>query len=413
MAAPLQGIRVVDMTSVMMGPYATQILADFGADIIKVESLIGDSMRAVGPMVNSGMGCLFLHANRNKRSIAIDLKTDAGRDVISLLLEDADVVVSNIRSESMRRLRLSYADVQKINPSIIYVEAYGFGSTGTYAGKPAYDDLIQGLAAIPSLAMLAGSSEPRYAPSVIADRVVGLNIVNVVLAALVHKEKTSEGQHVEVPMFETLTHMVLGDHMGGASFIPKNGEMGYARLLSEHRRPYRTADGYICVVVYTDAHWKSFLSLTGDEQLLISDERFASLRKRTEHINELYDLVAQRLKADTSSQWLEALNKADIPAMPMHTPESLLNDPHLQSVGFFYDSEHPTEGTLRQMRMPSTWSSARRECQSPAPRLGEHTIEVLREYGISTEQMSRLLDQNIVHQAQGENLPSTQKEKAK
>lgn len=399
MTAPLHGIRIIDLTSVIMGPYATQILADLGADVIKVEAPSGDTMRAVGPMRHEGMGCMFLHANRNKRSIAIDLKNPDGLAVLRRLLNSADVLVSNIRPQAMQRLGLAYSEVKQINAGIVYVAAYGFGSDGAYAGKPAYDDLIQGLSGLPSLAMQAGASEPRYAPTLIADRVVGLNIVNVVLAALLHKNRTAEGQYVEVPMFETLTSMVLGDHLGGATFIPQQGAIGYSRLLAKHRRPYKTQDGYICVVVYTNAHWRAFLRITGDEDLLTQDARFSTLRSRTEHIGELYSLVAQRLERRTTAQWLELLERADIPAMPLSTPESLLDDPHLKSVGFFYESDHPTEGRLRQMRMPSNWSTARRDEEIPAPRLGEHTTQLLAEQGFSQADIQRLLAQGAVRQA--------------
>jgi crotonobetainyl-CoA:carnitine CoA-transferase CaiB-like acyl-CoA transferase len=399
MAAPLQGIKIVDMTSVIMGPYATQILADLGAEVIKIEPPSGDTMRAIGPMVNSGMGCLFLHTNRNKRSLSIDLKSEAGRRIIQRILKDTDVLISNIRPQAMQRLGLSYTDVKAIRPDIIQVEAYGFGQNGVYAGKPAYDDLIQGLVALPSLSTMAGAADPRYAPTLIADRVAGLNIANIVMAALIHKGRTGEGQHVEVPMFETLAQMVLADHMGGATFIPQRGPMGYARLLAQHRKPYQTADGYLCAVIYTDSHWRTFLTLTGDEQLLTDDPRFSSLQNRTEHIGELYALVAQRLTGRTTAQWLEALNAADIPAMPLHTPETLLQDAHLQSVGFFHETDHPTEGTLREMRMPSNWSTARRDHDTPVPRLGEHTTQVLQEYGYAPDEIQNLIDKNVVHQA--------------
>lgn len=399
MSAPLDGIKIVDMSSVIMGPYATQILADLGADVIKVEALSGDTMRAVGPMVNPGMGCLFLHANRNKKSVAINLKAPEGLEAMKALVAEADIVISNIRSQAMARLGLSYQDVKAVKDDIIYIEAYGFGAQGTYNGKPAYDDMIQGLAGLPALSLLAGSDQPKYTPTLIADRIVGLHIVNNALAAVLHRNRTGQGQQIEVPMFETLAHMILGDHMGGATFMPQTEPMGYMRLLSEHRQPYPTADGYICAVVYTDAHWKSFLTLTNDQHLLEEDDRFSSLRKRSEHIGELYALVAKRLKERTTAQWLELLAQADIPAMPMHTLESLVQDEHLQSVQFFYEEEHPTEGRLRQIRYPANWSTAKLEQNTPAPRLGEHTVSTLESAGFSSQHIEQLLAKNVIFQS--------------
>lgn len=399
MTAPLQGVRIVDFSSVIMGPYATQILADLGADVLKVESLKGDSMRAVGPARSKSMGCLFLHSNRNKRSIAIDLKAAEGRAACLDILRDADVMVSNIRPRAMARLRLSYGDVRAVNDSIIYVDACGFGSDGRYAGKPAYDDLIQGLSGLPFLMRRTGLPDPVYTPALIADRIVGLHVANSVSAALVHRLQTGNGQYIEVPMFESLAHMILSDHMGGATFVPQQGDMGYARLLSEDRRPYQTRDGHICVVVYTDAHWRAFLDLIGQPERFGTDPRFSSLAIRTQHIGELYGMVADHLRRATSKEWLEKLSGADIPAMPLHTPETLLHDPHLADVGFFYEYDHPSEGRLRQMRMPATWSTARLSDGMPAPRLGQHTCDVLRECGWNTAQIQKLINKNIIYQS--------------
>lgn len=396
MTAPLQGIRIVDMTTVMMGPYATQILGDFGADVIKVESPGGDSMRAVGPARNPGMGALYLHANRNKRSVVIDLKAPEGRSILLKLLEDADVFVFNARPQAMQRLGLGYEAVAAVNPGIVYAGAHGFGSDGPYAGRPAYDDLIQGLGAVPSLAMQAGGGHPQYAPVVLADRVVGLNLANVIMAALLHRARTGEGQQVEVPMFESIVQFVLGDHMGGRTFDPPLGDMGYGRLLAEHRRPCETRDGHICVVVYTDRHWRAFFELIGKGDLFDRDPRLRDITVRTRHIGELYGMVADELKTRTTAEWLDALTRADIPAMPMHTPESLLDDPHLKAVDFFQPVEHPTEGRLLTMRVPSRWSATQRESHTPAPRLGEHTKAVLAEAGFPEAEIRRWLHDGTV-----------------
>jgi crotonobetainyl-CoA:carnitine CoA-transferase CaiB-like acyl-CoA transferase len=393
---PLQGVRVIDMTSIMMGPFATQILADYGADVLKVETLDGDGVRGVGPMRHPAMGPLYLHANRNKRSIAVDLKRSEGREILLKLLTRADVLVFNVRPHAMARLGLSYDEIREVNPSIIYVGGVGFGSNGPYAGRPAYDDLIQGLSGLAALGVRAGADEPRYAPSVIADRITGLSIANAVLSALYHRSRTGEGQRVEVPMFETMVQLVLGDHFGGRTFEPPLGEMGYPRLLSRYRRPYATKDGYICVVVYTDSHWRAFFDLIGMRDTFDADKRFADIGSRTKHIDELYELVAENLLTRATAEWLSLLEKADIPAMPMHTPESLLNDPHLVAVRFFEEVEHPTEGRLVQMRVPSEWSTAQRTSHTPAPRLGEHTRDVLRTIGYSDDVIASWIQRGIV-----------------
>lgn len=394
-STPLAGLKVLDLTSVIMGPYATQILAELGADVLKIESLTGDTMRSVGPMRNPGMGCLFLHTNRNKRSLSVNLKTPEGLDILRRLIASADIIISNIRDQAMARLGLSYESIKEIKNDIIYIAAYGFSSKGVYAGKPAYDDLIQGVSGLSSLTMLKGE-EPQYTSTLIADRIVGLQIVNNVLAAVVHRHNTGLGQYIEIPMFESLAHMILSDHMGGATFLPQQDPMGYKRLLSPHRKPYKTADGYICVVVYTNAHWRSFLSLTGDEALLDEDERFSSLSKRSEHIDFLYALVERRLQERNTAEWLQLLAEADIPAMPMHTLETLLNDVHLNSVDFFYEEDHPSEGKIRQMKYPANWSSAYEVEHIPAPRLGEHTVSVLTSLGFSLQEVEAMQSNNIV-----------------
>ncbi|MFM9981307.1 MAG: CaiB/BaiF CoA transferase family protein, partial [Burkholderiales bacterium] len=241
---PLAGVKVIDLTSVMMGPYATMILGDYGADIIKVESPDGDVMRQAAPMKHAGMGALFLQANRNKRSIVLDLKNPAARDALLKLASDADVFVHNIRPAAIGRLGLGAETLLALNPRLVYASLHGFGETGPYAGRPAYDDLIQGLTALPALTGKM-TGEPRYAPSVIADRIVGLNAVHAILAALLHRDRTGEGQSIEIPMFETMAGFVLGDHMGGRSFDPPIAPPGYPRLLAPDRRPYRTKDDYL------------------------------------------------------------------------------------------------------------------------------------------------------------------------
>lgn len=388
---PLAGVRIVDMTTVMMGPYATQILGDMGADVIKVEPPQGDGSRNIGPMRNPGMGALFMHINRSKRSLALNLKSEEGHRAFVRLIETADVMIYNVRPQAMERLGLSYEDVVRINPRIIYVGAYGFGQDGPYAQKPAYDDLIQGAVGLPMLAMRAGASAPRYVPCTIADRGVGLNLVNVVSAALFHRERTGEGQSIGVPMFETMVQFVLGDHLGGSTFEPPIGSSGYERLLSPERRPFVTKDGYVCAVIYTDNHWRDFLELAGFPDLFDRDPRFACLASRTKHVDELYQMVAEIIAQRPTAEWLVELEKIDVPVIPAHTVESLLEDPHLQHVGFFELVEHQTEGLIRSMNVPSTWSKTQPQPSRLAARLGQHSEEILREIGYDETEIAALL----------------------
>jgi crotonobetainyl-CoA:carnitine CoA-transferase CaiB-like acyl-CoA transferase len=250
--APLEGLRIVDLTSMVLGPYATQILADYGADVIKVEPPQGDLMRKGGAAKSADMGALYLQLNRNKRSVVLDLKRPPARAALLRLCERADVLVHNTRLPAMRRLQLTDDDVRKVNPRLVYVSLIGYGDNGPYAGKPAYDDLIQGICALPATAARAGGQEPRYVPLTLTDRIVGINAVHAVLAAVLHRDRTGEGQSVELPMFETMAQLVLGDHLGGRSFEPPIGEPGYARLMTANRRPYATRDGYVCALIYTD-----------------------------------------------------------------------------------------------------------------------------------------------------------------
>jgi crotonobetainyl-CoA:carnitine CoA-transferase CaiB-like acyl-CoA transferase len=393
-AGPLTGIRVLDLTTVVMGPYATQILADLGADVIKVEPPTGDVMRHIGPMRNPAMGHLFLNANRNKRSIVLDLKRPEAREAALRLAEQADVLVHNVRPQAMSRLGLDYDEVSAANPRIVYVAAVGFGTGGRYAGKPAYDDLIQGATGLASVIMEASGGEPRYVPCTMADRTVGLYVANAVSAALVHRERTGQGQAVEVPMFEVFTQFVLGDHLGGLTFDPPAGEPHYARLMTPHRRPYATRDGYLCVLIYNDKQWESFFRLIGEEEKLRSDPRFSTHGKRAANIDAVYAFVAEIMRSRTTAEWIELLESGDIPVMPLNTVRTLLDDPHLNDVGFFKSVDHPSEGRLRVMAVPSRWSGCAPTVRLPAPQLGEHTVEVLREAGLSAAEIETVIAAN-------------------
>ena len=289
MSGPLSGVKVLDLTSVVMGPFATQILAELGADVTKVEAFAGDNMRDVGPMNSSAMGHLHMHLNRGKRCIALDLKQPAGREIITRMLPSVDVLVYNVRPQAMARLGLAYEDVRTHNERLIYVGTYGYSERGERAGRAAYDDLIQGVTGVPWLMSRDGGDKPRYVPLNFADRVTGLHAVYAVTAALYHRERTGEGQSVEVPMFEAISHFVLGDHLAGLSYQPARGPSGYERL--RHRRPYQTADGYLCVLVYNEKQWRRFFDAIGQPEMM-DDPRFATHANRANHIGEIYDLLA-------------------------------------------------------------------------------------------------------------------------
>jgi crotonobetainyl-CoA:carnitine CoA-transferase CaiB-like acyl-CoA transferase len=391
MAGPLTGVRVLDLTTVVMGPYATQILADFGADVIKVEPLEGDVMRHAWPFRHPGMGSIYLNTNRNKRSIALDLKHPAALEACLSIAKGVDVLVYNIRPQAMARLKLSYEEVRQVNSKIIYVGCFGFSQRGPYAAKAAYDDMIQGAAGIPWLLHKQGAAEPRYAPMIVADRSVGQQVASAVSAALYHREKTGKGQRVDVPMFEHLLQMILGDHLGGYTFEPPEGEPGYHRILAPDRRPYQTSDGYICALIYNDKQWKGFFEIIGRPEML-SDPRFSSQEVRSKNYNTAYALVAEELKKRSSAEWLAALERADIPAQRMNSLDDIVADPHLAAIGYLRAVEHPTEGRIKALAVPSEWSESPPEYRRHAPRLGEHTREVLKEVGYSDARIDQLIE---------------------
>ncbi len=390
MSGPLDGVRVLDLTSVVMGPYATQILADFGADVVKVEPPEGDVMRYNAPLRSKGMGHIFLHANRNKRSVVLDLKQPAARAACLALAKTADVLVYNIRPQAMARLGLSYEDVRAVNPRLIYVGGFGYSQRGPYAAKAAYDDLVQGAAGLPWLAERAGAESPRYTPVIIADRSVGLHLANAVSAALYRREKTGVGQRVDVPMFESLLQSVLGEHLAGHTYEPPVAPPGYGRMLANERRPYRTTDGYVCVLVYNDKQWQSFFRIIGRPEL-INDPRFATQEARSRDFQGAYAMVAEEMAKRSTADWIAALEAADIPVQKMNSLEDILADPHLAAIGYFQEREHPTEGRIRSMAVPSEWSESPPEFRRHAPRLGEHTREVLREGGLDPATIDALI----------------------
>jgi crotonobetainyl-CoA:carnitine CoA-transferase CaiB-like acyl-CoA transferase len=374
---PLRGVRVLDFTTVLMGPSATQILGDLGADVVKVEAAAGDAMRWIGPWRHEGMGPLFLWANRNKRGLVLDLKTPEGKAAALALAASADVLVSNVRPHGMARLGLDYESIQAANPGIIYCAAVGYGSGGPQSGQPVYDDLMQAASGIAGLfGRMDGT--PRYTPVNICDRIVGLYVVNAITSALYHRAMTGEGQEIEVPMFESMTQFVLSDHIGGEAFAPPEGAMGYKRLLSTTRGPYATADGYLSVVVYTNRHWQSFCALVGAPDLTATDPRFKTQESRTQYALEIGEFLARHFATRKTQEWVELLRGIDVPASQVNTMEDLMTDPHLRASGFFEEMEHPTEGKLRVARHPVRYSKTPASLRRLAPNLGEHNPDFLK-----------------------------------
>jgi crotonobetainyl-CoA:carnitine CoA-transferase CaiB-like acyl-CoA transferase len=358
-----------------------------GADVIKIESPEGDSIRGLGPSRHPEMGPMFLHCNRNKRSVVLDLKTAGGRDAFLRLADTVDIVVCNTRPKAMARLGLDHTRLAERNPSLIYVSIVGFGSDGPWAGRPAYDDLIQAASAIPSLH--AQGQTGRYAPIAFADRVTGLFAANAALGALYHRAQTGEGQHVEVPMFETIASMVLHDHMGGQTFEPATGPTRFERYASV-RQPFDTQDGQICLMVLTDRQWRTLFAALGHSELA-EDKRFLTVSQRDKHIETLYSIVATILKTRSTDDWMATLEAADVPVGRVETIDSLINHPQLTGSGFFEWVDHPTEGAIRSIAKTSSWSATQPTYARHAPRLGEHTREALREAGFTDGQISELL----------------------
>ena len=398
MSGPLHGVRVLDLTTVVMGPYSTQILADFGADVIKIEPPDGDVMRYAWPFRNPGMGSIYLNVNRNKRSVVLDLKQPAARDACLALARKADVLVYNIRPQAMARLKLSYEDVKKENPRIIYVGCFGYSQRGPYAAKAAYDDMIQGASGLPWLLQKQGAPEPRYAPMIVADRSVGQQVASAVSAALYYREKTDKGQRVDVPMWEHLLQIVLGDHLGGYTFDPQQGEPGYARILTPDRRPYQTSDGYVCALIYTNKQWKAFFDIIGKPEILERPE-YATQEARSKNYHQSYAMIAEEMKLRSTAFWLEALERGDIPVQRMNSLDDIVADPHLNAIGYLQAVDHPSEGRIKTLAVPSEWSESKPEYRRHAPRLGEHTREVLREAGLSDQKVDSLLQSGAARAA--------------
>lgn len=382
----LSDIKIADMTTVIFGPYCTQTLADMGADVVKVEPKGGDDFRNVGkPANNRSMGPCHLTINRGKRSVVWDLKSDAGRAAIRELIGQSDVFIHNIRPDAVARLGLTFEEVKAIKPDIVYVHCLGFGSDGPYAGRPAYDDLIQGLSgATMLLPKVDGNERPRFIPTAFADKVSGMHAIYATLAALHHRDRTGEAVHVEVPMFECVTHFLLEEHFYEAEFDPPVGPFLYQRQVDPSRQPLKTSNGWIVIAPYVDARWIKLFDVMGAPEEL-QDERIADRKGRFFNQDYMMGRVQEYFDKQTTEYWLDALGKADIPAARVNDFPDLQSDPHLVATGFFQRREHPTEGFYWETQPPVTFRGVPQREITPAPRIGEHTELVLSELGLGVD----------------------------
>jgi crotonobetainyl-CoA:carnitine CoA-transferase CaiB-like acyl-CoA transferase len=375
-AGPLLGIRVVDLSDTFLAPYTTLLLAQMGAEVIKIEQAQGDITRQIGDATATGCGPVFINANRGKLSVVLDLRREADYETFTRLVEVSDVFVHNRRPQAAARLKIDYGRLRSINPRLIHASAFGYASEGPYANRAAYDDVIQ---AACGLASIQGTGEdPAYVRSVIADKTTGLLLFGSILAALFERERSGEGQAVEVPMFETMVSFLFLDQQGGFVFDPPLGPAGYARTASPHRRPYRTSDGLISVLVYTDAQWKAFFDLVAKPHLG-EDPRYATMRARTEHIDALYAQLEGELVHRSTQAWLALFDEHGIPSSAVNSIEGVLEDPQVAAVGLIESDNHPLVGTVRTARLPVTFSRTPLGRIRRAPALGEHD-EVIREW---------------------------------
>lgn len=385
---PLAGVKVLDLTSVLMGPYATQIFADLGADVIKVEDPRGDTTRFLPPGPAPDRGAMFINLNRGKRSLALDLKQASAREALLDLARDADVFVHSMRAGAIKRLGLDYAALREANPAIVYANLYGFGRAGRYRAYPAYDDIVQAASGLADLQARLNGGEPAYLATVVADKVAGLTAAYAISAALYAREKGAGGQEIEVPMFETLASFAFAEHLCGALYDPPLGPPEYPRVVSPHRHPYRTRDGYLSVMIYTDQHWRAFFDAIGHPHWS-ADPIFADISTRTRNISAVLAKLAAVLAERSNDEWMAILTEAQIPAMPVKSLTDLIEDPHLAEAGFWVERE-TDDGRVRFPAIPTDFSVTPGEIGDPAPAHGADGAAILAEAGFAPERVGAL-----------------------
>lgn len=388
---PLEGIRVLEIASMIFGPLAGQYLGDMGAEVIKLEPPEGDLTRAIGPRRSPKMGAFFLTSNRSKRSIVVDLKKPEGRDLLQKLVGKTDVLLHSMRTSAANRLGLDYATLAANNPALVYCHVTGFSDDGPYGGRPAYDDIIQ---AASGLAMMQKvlNGEPRYVPTIIADKISGVHAAYAIVLALMHKLRTGEGQQVDVSMFETMTAFNMLEHQWGHAFEPPIAPMGYEPVITAARRPYKTLDGHLALLPYSDAHWRRFFELAGEAQTM-QDPRFSTFAGRQKNVSTVWGEIERQVARKTNAAWLQLLGAEDIPFSVVNSLEDLPNDPHLNAIDFWKIMEHPTEGSLRLPMNPLKMSASPPDITRLPPNLGEHSAEILREYDYEESDILQLLAQ--------------------
>lgn len=387
---PLAGVRVIDLTSAALGPVATQILGDMGAEVVKVEPPQGDTMRQVGPTRGSDMAVMFLNINRNKRSVVLDLKREQARRALLRLIDGADVLVHNMRVGAAERLGLSYAALAPRNPRLIHASATGFRKDGRHRDRPAFDDVIQGMSGLAALNAMRDGGEPRYVPSAIADKFCGHVLASAVAMALYRRERTGRGQEVHVPMLETMISFNLAEHLWGGVLDDPSLGLGYGRMFTPYRRPFPTSDGHLCLMANSDDQWQRLLAALGRPDLA-EDSRFARLAQRAVNIGALYAIVEEVMRTRSTAEWQARLDAADVPNGPVHGLADLLEDDYLAETGFFRRVEHPSEGRMLVTAVPVDFSESPGAVRLLPPRLGEHTEKVLREAGLSEAEICDLI----------------------